>query len=131
MEKTARLYNCIHCHRQVTICRSCDYGNRYCTDCAPVARGDGLRRAGKRYQSSSRGRLKHAARQQRYRQRQIEKVTHQGSKGISVRDLLSSQSKIRTLNIAPVFKPWSGVISCDTCSSICSPFLRLEFVRTG
>ena len=131
MEKTARLYNCIHCHRQVTICRSCDYGNRYCTGCAPVARVEGLRRAGKRYQSSIQGKLKHAARQQRYRQRQIEKMTHQGSKGISVCDLLSSQSEIRPLNITPVSKHKNGVISCDTCSLICSPFLRLQFVGTA
>ena len=131
MKKTARLYNCTRCHIQVTICRSCDRGNNYCAGCAPVAHAERLRRAGKRYQSSAQGKLNHAARQQRYRQRQREKVTHQGSQRVSLRDLLRSRSKMPVTdeNPLPGFK--NGIVSCHTCSSICAPFLRLQYLRTG
>ena len=80
MEKTARLFHCMRCHCQVTICSTCDRGNIYCGSvCASTARVSSVRAAGKRYQQSYQGRLKHAARQRRYRERENKKVTHQGS----------------------------------------------------
>ena len=42
-------------------------------------RRESIRRAGDVYQKSPHGRLKHAARQQRYRDRQLQIVTHHGS----------------------------------------------------
>ena len=75
MESTARLYNCARCHCQVIICSYCDRGNIYCDkSCADLARKTSLRKAGKRYQRSYRGRLKHAERQRHYRAR-CKKVT--------------------------------------------------------
>lgn len=74
-----RLYRCQRCGCVVLICSRCDRGQRYCAaGCAHKARQACLRRAGKRYQQSTKGRHRHAARQQRHRRRQKQKVTHQG-----------------------------------------------------
>jgi hypothetical protein len=79
-EETYRLYSCRRCAEQVRICRDCDRGNRYCArECAPMRRRESLRRAGQRYQRSRRGACRHAARQRTWRERQAQKVTHQGS----------------------------------------------------
>jgi hypothetical protein len=72
MENTARLYNCVRCHRQVTICSHCDRGNIYCgKSCADLARSTSLKAAGKRYQRTRRGRFNHAERQRAYRDRHL------------------------------------------------------------
>ena len=79
-EKTYRLYSCGRCVEQVRICCDCDRGNRYCAgECAKIRRRESLRRAGERYQLSYRGACRHAARQSAWRERQAQKVTHQGS----------------------------------------------------
>jgi hypothetical protein len=79
MENTARLFNCARCHCQVVICSHCDRGNIYCgRRCAEHARKTSSRSAGKRYQRTYRGRIKHAERQRRYRALQ-NIVTHQRS----------------------------------------------------
>ena len=73
-----RLYRCQRCGRVVLICSRCDCGQLYCAaGCAHKARQDSLRRAGQRYQQTPRGKRKHAARMQRYRRGQTQKVTHQ------------------------------------------------------
>jgi len=84
-----RLFCCACCRKQVMLCRSCDRGHRYCDgDCRDVRRRESLRRAGRRYQQTPRGRANHAARQQRYLQRQAAKMTHQTSStpGLQVRE---------------------------------------------
>lgn len=74
-----RVFNCERCVEQVRVCRSCDRGQRYCRQgCARQARAASVRRAGVAYQGSFRGRLCHAQRQSRYRERERQKVTHQG-----------------------------------------------------
>jgi len=79
-EQSYRLYSCRRCAQQVRICRHCDRGNQYCAGgCARLRRRESLRRAGARYQLSYRGACCHAARQRRWRERQQQKVTHQGS----------------------------------------------------
>jgi hypothetical protein len=80
MQLVGRSYQCARCLCPVVICSRCDRGNRYCPGgCAKQARRDSLRRAAARYQRTRQGRFSHAARQQRYRARQRQKVTHQGS----------------------------------------------------
>jgi len=77
VEESYRLFNCARCHCLVAICRSCDHGNIYCgEECAEQQRHATNRRSGQRYQRTYRGRLNHAARQMRYRERQARKVTH-------------------------------------------------------
>ncbi|MDS4055720.1 hypothetical protein, partial [Accumulibacter sp.] len=79
MEITGRLFLCHGCRTQVVVCRRCDRGQIYCAaGCAQAARRACVQEAGRRYQKSRRGRLKHAERNRRYRLRQ-QNVTHQGS----------------------------------------------------
>ena len=86
----ARLFLCADqtCRAQALICSDCDRGHIYCADCAPHARRRSLHAAGRRYQASRRGRIRHAARSRRYRARKDRtsetgarenKVTHHGS----------------------------------------------------
>lgn len=52
---TGRFFLCGRCRSQVTICRSCDRGQRYCgQDCARAARRESVREAERRYQRSRR-----------------------------------------------------------------------------
>ena len=78
-EETYRLYSCRGCSVLVSICNRCDHGNIYCPgECAAVSRRVSNRRAGARYQLTRRGARRHAARQQGWRDRELEKVTQQG-----------------------------------------------------
>lgn len=83
MDRPGRQFLCARCRKQVVLCSRCDRGNRYCgRACARQARVDGRRKTTSRYQRSFRGRLAHAARSRRWRQRRAEaaqNVTHQGS----------------------------------------------------
>ena len=99
-----RLFLCARCSCQVFICRSCDRGQCYCAgECSRLARQSKMREAGKRYQGSYKGSLRHAARALVYRKkRNRNKVTHQGSADRGASDLLccdtvsSSQKPART-----------------------------------
>ncbi len=125
MENTARLYNCARCHQQVTICSHCDRGNIYCgKSCAGLARRMSLRAAGKRYQNTRRGRLKHADRQRHYRS-QRQKVTHQGSADPSVSDPLPTRSEPPE----PVVAIENNSIRCHFCGRLCSDYLRLDYLH--
>jgi hypothetical protein len=78
-EESYRLYSCRGCGVSVSICGRCDRGNIYCVgECATVSRRASNRRAGARYQRTRRGARRHAARQQAWRERQLDKVTHLG-----------------------------------------------------
>jgi hypothetical protein len=126
MENTARLYNCVRCHCQVTICSHCDRGNIYCGKrCALAAREESLRAAGKRYQSARGGRFKHAERQRRYRS-QGKKVTHQGSAEPPANDSLSTRSE--TPESVVVIE--DEAIYCHFCGRLCRDFLRLDYLHT-
>lgn len=122
MEPPARHYLCARCRTAVLICSRCDRGQRYCADdCAKQVRTQSLQEAGQRYQSSRSGRLKHAARQRRYRERQI-KVTHHGSPPLTPDDLLPT-SPMLPVKSAP--QPWH----CHFCGQLQSQFVRLDFLR--
>ena len=127
MEASARLYLCARWRCQVVICSHCDRDQRYCVGgCAKIARQSSLRAAGQRYQSSRRGRHCHGARQRRYRQRQREKVTHQGSPvtGGNVSLKASPQRPPSVLSWVLI-----GSRMCSFCGRLCSVFLRLGFIR--
>ena len=86
---SARLFMCAECRAQALICSCCDRGQIYCAgDCAARARRRTRRDAGRRYQTSRRGRLAHAERSRRYRVR-CKNVTHHGSPPSPPDDLLS------------------------------------------
>lgn len=63
------------------ICRSCDRGQRYCTDrCRSKARREQRRAANRRHQQTPEGRLDHRDRQRAYRHRRAQaRVTDQSS----------------------------------------------------
>ena len=90
MDRSARLFLCARCRDQVLLCSHCDRGQHYCGPaCSSKSRNERRREAAERYQSSRRGRLKHAARSASWRRRRrslrqssalggADKVTHQG-----------------------------------------------------
>ena len=70
MDPPARLFLCARCRTQVVLCSHCDRGNRYCgRPCRRLAREAARRDSASRYQRSWRGRLAHAERSRRWRQR--------------------------------------------------------------
>jgi len=124
MNLSARLYNCVRCHMQITICSPCDYNNIYCGSiCSGAARRMSCSMAAKRYQKSHRGRLKHAERQRRYRSRQKNKVTHHSSPVLPPHAVLPPEPN-RLISAAV-----GGHLHCHFCGRACSPFLRRGFLR--
>ena len=130
MQTSSRLYHCCRCHAQVIICRRCDRGQRYCTQgCSQSARKDSLKRANKKYQASRKGRFNNAARQQRFRQHQQQKVTQQCSLQIPPHAVLldkpngSNKRKNRIVN--------DTSLHCDHCGVLCGPFLRSDYLKNS
>jgi len=130
MQSSARVFNCARCHGQVVICSHCDRGNLYCGKrCSQAARRQSQREAARRYQSTRRGRLCHAERQRRYRQRRKEKVTHQGSPPVLPDETLPAESEpsVRRSDF-PALDRADG-IRCHFCGRVCSPLLRQSFLH--
>jgi len=128
MQNSSRLYHCCRCHAQVIVCRHCDRGQRYCTaGCSQAARKESTRRAGTKYQGTRPGRLNNAARQQRFRERQQQKVTHHRSVRISLRDVLQDLPDRQIRGDIP--RSSSTTLHCHHCGAPCSPFLRSDFLH--
>lgn len=130
MTSTGRFYLCQRCRIQVVICRHCDRGQIYCSDsCSNAARSEALRASGRRYQQSSAGRFKHAARALRYRQRR-NKVTHQGSTAPAQDDLLAANSVPDPYQHDSKPLPTSqSEVHCHFCGALCSAFVRSHFLH--
>lgn len=127
---SARLYHCGRCRLQVLICSCCDRGNIYCNKgCAEEARRSAQREAGKRYQSTDRGRRNHAKRASDYRARQ-KKVTHQGSLSQPADDVMSAGTALTpsTACSSPAL-PRESPSRCHWCGRPCSPFVRNGYLR--
>ncbi len=128
MQSSARLYSCCRCQAQVIICSECDRGHRYCTgQCATDARLDSLKRASDKYRSTRAGRINNAARQKRYRQRQKQIVTHQGSLPARLHDVL--KTRFDWLNRAKKQERIYSDVFCHHCGAVCDPFLRQDFLH--
>lgn len=127
MKKSARLFNCARCSEQVIICSDCDRGNIYCgSGCSRTARLQSLHRSNQSYQKSLRGRQKHAGRQRRYRQRQIKKVTDQGSPILSTNDLLPNKPNDHPTRPEQASADYKY---CHFCGKPCSSLLRWGYLR--
>ena len=127
MCRSARLFNCARCRRQVVICSHCDRGNRYCGKrCAQTARRQSQREAARRYQRTRRGRFAHAERQRRYCQRRRTKVTHQGSLPLPPDDRLSITART---SVRPGAADAGGDSRCHLCGRRCSAFVRQGFLH--
>ncbi|MCH8049712.1 hypothetical protein IH979_03335 [Patescibacteria group bacterium] len=129
MKKPARFFNCKGCYKQTIICSHCDSGQQYCSNqCSPSARRISCRAANTRYQNTYQGRLKHAARQRRYRERQQQKskeVTDHTSPENNPHDVLPVEpNEIKTPQTAP---PTEGNF-CHFCKKPVSDFLRPNFL---
>ena len=141
---TARLFQCQRCHAQVVICQRCDRGQRYCGgDCAELSRQASRRRSVRRYQLTRQCRLKAAARQQRFRDRQQQsrtpscqpirpvsaKVTHQGSASSGTCVSLSTRRwPAPGVHHDDAHGKW---LHCHRCAIVCSALLRRTFLRTA
>lgn len=129
---SARLFHCARCSSLMKICRCCDRGNVYCTECSTIARREARKQTARRYQQSPQGRLNHAERQRRYRGKQrvaSEKVTHKGSS-----DELLVITKARRMQATQSLRDKEKqhpkiTIFCDYCAAVCSQFLRRDFLE--
>jgi hypothetical protein len=91
------------------VCRSCDRGQRYCSEqCREKSRREQRRAANRRHQRSDEGRLDHRDRQREYRLRLVGRVTDQGSGGEACSPTL------RSLTEWP-FEPVAGAVFCRLC----------------
>ena len=129
MTSSARLFNCACCHALTIVCSACDRGQRYCSStCSAQARQDSQRKATRQYQNTRRGRHANAERQQRYRDRQRNKVTHQGSATPSSPAVLPDRANKLTEPVSVVKQALSADLYCHFCHRPCSSFLRRDFL---
>ena len=145
MDQPARLFLCARCRVQVVLCSRCDRGNRYCgRHCRHQAREDARRQTARRYQRSWRGRIAHAQRSRRWRQRRAaaaegddaHNVTHQGSQpGVAAAPLAAWTHDSALIDTAAVGTPQpingAPYWYCHRCGARQPAALRLGFVRHG
>ena len=124
-----RLFLCLACRAQVLICSHCDRGHVYCAKgCAQQARRRSLREAGRRYQTSRRGRINHAERARRYRARK-NTVTHQGSPPDRTEALLAETPAATTMDEVTTAKPGRQRWQCHRCGHPCPDLVRRDFLQ--
>jgi len=126
MKQSSRLFNCVSCCTQTVVCSDCDRGQIYCGKfCSQTARLQLHRAADKRYQESFKGRMKHALRQQRYRESK-KIVTDQGSTPVMESVVLISVE-------VPCFEPEiQSMVACNVCHFCKKPgtsFFRFGFLQ--
>lgn len=133
VEGSVRMFNCVRCHALVSICRSCDRGNRYCSkSCSDWARRRSLREAGARYQRTEKGATQAAQRQAAYRQRRKESVTHQPAQASTSEPGTESRAEVgRGRWDANESRPKVGCTlgECSMCRCTCSPLVRRSSLR--
>jgi len=147
VDHPARLFVCARCRAQVLLCSRCDRGQRYCgRTCSRAARHDSRREAARRYQRSRAGRMAHAARSRRWRQRRSDQarksatsdtsatniVTRQGSPTpVPDAPLASSEQADECTSPVPHTSPSPIVARCRRCAAVLSPWVRQGFLRHG
>ena len=155
LDRPARLFLCAGCRVQVVLCSHCDRGNRYCSrTCWRQTHDLARREAACRYQRSRGGRVRHAARSQRWRQRTAlraaegdgtditghadgdaaHKVTHQGSPtGVAAAPLVACTYDITSIATDPLADApaSSAVLRCYRCAAAQPDWLRQDYLRRG
>lgn len=120
---SGRYYNCSRCSAQVVICRKCDRGNIYCGSiCSNKSRTERHQAANRKYSATLKGRRNHALRQRRYRARQKQKVTDQGSPILALHDVLQPKPNASSM------RPQASNPCCHLCGLPVS-YLRYDFLR--
>lgn len=128
MQTSSRLYQCLCCRASIVICHRCDRGQRYCTKgCSKKARVASQKRASKKYQTTRAGRFNNAARQQRFRARQKQKVTHHCSLKTARHDVLSK--RLKSHKNPEIHPKHTKIRRCHHCGEVCNPYLRHDFLR--
>jgi hypothetical protein len=154
VDHPARLFVCARCRAQVLLCSRCDRGQRYCSRvCSGTARREDQRAAAQRYQRSRAGRMVHADRSRRWRQRQCEIaavaatatvaidaavdpggqahfVTHQGWLSLPPAAPLTVNEPDKAVSVIAANAPPVGA-RCWRCAAPLSPWVRQGFVRHG
>ncbi|MCU0921720.1 MAG: hypothetical protein MUF16_15530 [Burkholderiaceae bacterium] len=139
---------CARCRTQVLLCSRCDRGQRFCgRACSRAARLESRRAAARRYQRSRAGRMTHAARSRRWRQRRRERqqrtcgeaaaldggvidfVTHQGSPTPAEDAPLTFGVDLAAAVDGGV--PLPSVMRCRRCGAPLSRWVRQGFLRHG
>jgi hypothetical protein len=132
----------------VLLCSRCDRGQRYCgRTCSGAARRHSRREAARRYQRSRAGRMAHAARSRRWRQRRAGRdfqapaaseacvtnfVTHQGSPMPQLdAPLPSSEQASEREPVAASPTPSPIAAHCRRCAARLPPWVRQGFLRHG
>ena len=102
---------CAVCRTLTQLCGSCFRGQSYCSaSCRLAARRCSLRAAGKRYQRTETGRLKHAARQRAYAARRSARPSGPASSPAPLAERPSSQGiQLATRPTLPTSAPRPGV----------------------
>jgi len=138
---------------QVLLCSRCDRGQRYCgRACSGAARRQSLCAAASRYQRSRGGRIAHAARSRRWRQRCREQVRDQAptveAAAIDggIIDFVTHQGCLAPSADAPLplsdedaaaKNDMTGALAsplaarCRRCSAPLAPWVRQGFLRHG
>ena len=133
MPESLRRFLCARCRAVAFICASCDRGQLYCPgECARAARQSSRREANRRYARTAKGRLKGAARSQRYRDRRS--VTDQGSLSDCSRVVLDASTtnavaETSSNELPPITKLKSGAaigngVRCSFCGRWSQPWIR-------
>lgn len=127
MKHTPRLFYCMRCHAQTIVCSHCDRGQIYCgSECSVAARIQSCRSAEKRYQLTPVGKMRHALRQRRYRERLSKKVTDHGSDSPTHNGLLQTvKNKAKKTDMS--HSDSSG--RCCFCKKPVSSWFRSGFIR--
>ena len=138
IQESIRRFLCAGCRAVAYLCAPCDRGQRYCSDvCAHTARRRAQRESDRRYQSTERGRLKHAERARRYRE-QRRSVTEQGPVSSPEQDLRSTSAPstvspplsadetatTRAREAISDEKAHVGQVSCQSCRRWCDQWIR-------
>jgi hypothetical protein len=130
MKGSFRLFYCSRCHSKTVICSRCDRGNIYCRSaCGYFARKITLQRAAKRYLATRIGRLNNATRQQRFRTKQKQKVTHQGSNTLPCYAVvpIKQYKEVKDVDANNI----ANLTTCHFCLTNTSNCLRIFYLHTS
>jgi hypothetical protein len=139
---------CARCRTQVLLCSRCDRGQRYCgRACSRAVRLESQRAAARRYQHSRAGRVAHAARSRRWRQRcgdrQQRTRGEAAAPGGSIIDFVTHQGSATPAEDAPLTPgvdlaaavdggvPLPSVLRCRRCGAPLLRWVRQGFLRHG
>lgn len=116
-DKTVRVEFCPRCQERLSICRSCDRGQLYCSRvCSALARRDSLRVIRRRYRESDNGRKTHreAERRRRARCATVNTVGDQGSQLPRRADRLNEPT-VEPTQLTGSAQTKSAVLHCCAC----------------